>query len=268
MNEYKELQNIKEELNEIVDNMLSNNYKLNESENEHNDIVLQRAINIINRNKNLLPDKEKNIFLNLEKVKNIKLSDDTIERVKKYLIEKDYKSITELVGKDISLLGGNRRRNKSKRNKSRRNKSRRNKSKRNKSKRNKSRRKTRSKYNKLRGGDDNDCSICLSDLNDTTEHKPPITLHTINGVEHRYHLDCIANFYANPDKRFCPLCRQQIPFDQLPDVLQEEINMIIDIDKSKRQAEDTAFLFDAIPYMLLMVLISFLMEKYEQDSNL
>jgi hypothetical protein len=243
----KSINELQQNVDKFADKFISDDFKVDKEQSVKLNKFFNSFVDIINKYNNLLSDKGKkvfnNIFLNLDKIENKKFSDNTVEQVKTYLKKHDYESIGDLLEKDISLLGGKKnkskrnksKRNKSKRNKSKRNKSKRNKSKRNKSKRNKSRRNKNSKYSKLKGGmvnedeiKENDCSICLESLNDNTRGQS-VTLHSFNGVPHRYHFNCIKDWVLtriNENSRVtCPLCKEIINFDELPDELYNDLDI-------------------------------------------
>jgi hypothetical protein len=237
----KVINELHQNVDKFADKIISDDFKVDKEQSVKLNKFFESFVDIINKNKNLLPEKAKKIFnniiLNLDKIENKKFSDNTIEELKTYLIKHDYESIGNLLEKDFSLLGGKRnktRRNKSKRNKSKRNKSKRNKSKRNKSRRNKSRRNKNSKYNKLKGGMVNDdevervnpCSICDDELDDNTRGQS-ITLHLSHGIPHNYHFNCIKTWILNrinTDRAniTCPLCAAIFNFNQLPVQLQQD----------------------------------------------
>ena len=223
----QKMNELQQNINKFADKFISDDFKVDKEQSVKFNKFFEYFIDIISKNKNLLPEKAKkvfnNIFLNLDKIENKKFSDNTVEQVKTYLRKHDYESIGNLLEKDISLLGGKK------------NKSKRNKSKRNKSKRNKSRRKISSKYSKLKGGmvnedeiKENDCSICLESLNDNTRGQS-VTLHSFNGVPHRYHFNCIKDWVLtriNENSRVtCPLCKEIINFDELPDELYNDLDI-------------------------------------------
>ena len=239
----KLINELQQNVDKFVDKMTSDDFKVDKEQSVKFSKFFESFLNIISKNENLLPEKAKkvfnNIFLNLDKMENKKISDNTIEELKTYLKKHDYESIGNLLEKDISLLGGKRnksKRNKSKRNKSKRNKSKRNKSRRNKSRRNKSRRKIRTKYSKLKGGMDNaddddgikenDCQNCLSSLDDHTNGLPVIIHTPPNGIPHRIHFDCartwIINRISGNHQITCQQCGQPVNFADLAPELQND----------------------------------------------
>ena len=234
----KLINELEQNVDKFADKIISDDFKIDKKQYVKLNDFLKSFVDIINKNKNLLPEKAKkvfnNIFLNLDKIKNKKFSDNTIEQLKTYLIKHDYESIGDLLEKDISLLGGKRK--KSKRNKTKRNKTKRKKSKRNKSKRNKSKRNKNSKYNKLKGGmvnaDDDDtnmCRVCWVQLDENNDVLgQPINIHIDpNGQPHRAHFNCIKRWVLNrlntPHADItCPTCDIALNFNQLPVQLQQD----------------------------------------------
>jgi hypothetical protein len=238
----KAMNELQQNIDKFVDKMTSDDFKVDKEQSVKFSKFFESFSDIISKNENLLPEKAKkvfnNIFLNLDKIQNKKISDNTIEELKTYLKKHDYESIGDYLLEKDSSVGGKRnksKRNKSKRNKSKKNKSKRNKSKRNKSRRNKSRRKINSKYSKLKGGmvnadeDANMCPICYEELSDNTRGQPVIFHVPPNGIPHRSHFNCVKDWVINRINQnaviTCPQCNQTLNFNELPIELQEDADI-------------------------------------------
>lgn len=156
----------------------------------------------------------KKIFVNAMAIAKMpeKTTTDLINNIKKCLIIKDYKSIGGLFsGLNAS---GIKRKPKTKTKPKFKSKS-----------------KTKKRKTRQYGGNGK-CSICLDDL---SEHSNgvPITLHTVETkpgtiIEHKFHLNCIANWFNNHNT--CPICRDEII--HIPDALQTKLA------QSQRQSQN------------------------------
>jgi hypothetical protein len=304
----KSINELQQNVDKVVDKIISDDFKIDKEQYVKFSKFLKSLVDIISKNKNLLPEKAKkifnNIFLNLDKIKNKKFSDNTIKELKTYLKKHDYKSIGDLLEKDIYLLGG--KRNKTKRNKSKRKKTKRNKSKRNKSRRNKSKRNISSKYSKLKGGvvnededDTNMCRICWQQLDENNNVLgQPIDIHIgPNGQPHRAHFNCIKTWVLTRIRGNqpinCSTCDVTLNFNQLPIQLQndpdiqqayaaqqaqpqqqaqpEELQQILDMpddDFEDDWADNISFLSSTFrlfwPLLLLLAIITILNTLTEQ----
>lgn len=74
------------------------------------------------------------------------------------------------------------------------------------------------KYKKIKGGDDNVCSICLDEMNETTDDIINLT------CNHKFHKECLYNYCKHSEKKNdenknricnCPLCRRQLDKNDL-----------------------------------------------------
>ena len=104
----KAINELQQNVDKFVDKMTSDDFKVDKEQSVKFSKFFESFLNIISKNENLLPEKAKkvfnNIFLNLDKMENKKISDNTIEELKTYLKKHDYESIGNLLEKDISFL--------------------------------------------------------------------------------------------------------------------------------------------------------------------